>query len=281
MSFFSKMERKFGRYAIHNLMTYIVILYAAGMLIQMTNPQFYVDYLSLNPSKIVTGQVWRLFTFMIWPPYNNLLSNVLMIFLYYSIGMTLERVWGAFRFNVYFFMGVLGLILASFVGWFVFHKQLFITTSDLNMSLFFAYAVTFPDLQFYLYFVLPIKAKWLGVFYGVISVFEFVNGDISTRCTILLSFANFIIYFMLTRNLNRINPKEIKRKRDFKNQVKIKPFGKNHHKCAICGRTEEDGEHLEFRYCSKCEGDYEYCQDHLYTHQHVTGHTNGPSDNYS
>lgn len=279
MSFFSKMERRFGRYAIHNLMHYIVILYVAGMVIQMTNPQFYIDYLMLNPGAIMKGQVWRLFTFMIWPPYYSLLSNALMIFLYYSIGMTLERVWGAFRFNVYFFMGVLGLIVASFVGYYGFHQLLFITTADLNMSLFFAYAVTFPELQFYIYFVLPIKAKWLGAFYGVISIFEFITGDVSQRCTILLSFANFILFFLMTRNLSRINPKEIKRKKEFRDQVKIKPFGKSHHKCAICGRTEEDGDYLEFRYCSKCEGDYEYCQDHLYTHQHVAGHTDKPSDN--
>lgn len=270
MNFFSKMERKFGRYAIHNLMMYITILYVAGLVIQLTNPMFYSEYLSLDPGAIVRGQVWRLVTFMIRPPYHDLLSNALMIFLYYSIGVSLERVWGAFRFNVYIFMGILGLIVASFVAYFVFHEPLMMITSDLNTSLFLAFAATFPEMQFYIYFVLPIKAKWLGIFYGVMSLFGLVTGGAAERCTILLSFANFIIYFLMTRNLNRFNPKEIKRKRDFREQVKIKPSGTGRHKCAVCGRTEADGEDLEFRYCSKCEGDYEYCQDHIYTHRHVT-----------
>lgn len=67
-----------------------------------------------------------------------------------------------------------------------------------------------------------------------------------------------------------MNPKEIKRKRDFQRQSKIMPQGSTHHKCAVCGRTEKDDPNLEFRYCSKCEGSYEYCSEHLYTHKHVT-----------
>lgn len=270
MSFFSKMERKFGRYAIRDLMKYIVIMYVAGMAVQMMNPEFYWIYLRLDPKAIMRGEVWRLVTFMIWPPSGSLFFNALMIFLYYSIGMTLERVWGAFRFNVYIFMGVIGLILASFIGVYGFDELFFITTSDLNMSLFLAYAATFPEAQFYIYFVLPIKAKWLGVFYGLISVLTFITGGPSQKCMIVLSFANFIIFFLMTRNYNRINPKEIKRKKEFRSQVKIMPHGKNHHKCAVCGKTELDGDNLEFRYCSKCKGDFEYCNDHLYTHQHVT-----------
>ena len=41
------------------------------------------------------------------------------------------------------------------------------------------------------------------------------------------------------------------------------------HECAVCHRTELDDPELEFRYCSKCDGNYEYCQDHLFTHKHV------------
>lgn len=29
---------------------------------------------------------------------------------------------------------------------------------------------------------------------------------------------------------------------------------------------------LDFRFCSKCDGNYEYCSDHLFTHQHVRKH---------
>lgn len=271
MSFFYKMERKYGRYAIHNLMNYIVAMYMVGFLIQWVVPEIYFNYLWLDPQAILRGQIWRIVTFLFYPPSTNPLGAFLMAFLYFSIGNTLERTWGAFRFNVYFFMGVLGNVIGAMVGYLLFGQIWFLTLEYLNLSLFLAFAFTYPDLQFMLYFVIPIKAKWLGIVYALGVVWSFIMGTASIRCAIVLSLLNFLIFFAMTRNYSRINPKEIKRKRDFQNQVKIKPRGGNQHKCAVCGRTEQDGEDLEFRYCSKCEGNFEYCQEHLYTHQHVTG----------
>lgn len=280
MKFFYKMERKFGRYAIPNLMNYIVVMYLAGFLIQRMNPMIYTTYLMLDPVAIARGQIWRIVTFLLYPPSQSVLGAVLMAFLYFSIGNTLERTWGSFRFNVYFFMGVLGHVIGVMVGYLLFHQIWYLTVEYLNLSLFLAFAVTYPDLQFMLYFVIPIKAKWLGFVYGLGVIWSFVTGGASTRCAIILSLVNFLIFFMMTRNFSRINPKEIKRRKDFQKQVKIKPKGGSHHRCAVCGRTELDGENLEFRYCSKCEGNLEYCQDHLYTHQHVTGLSNdGGQDN--
>ena len=87
-----------------------------------------------------------------------------------------------------------------------------------------------------------------------------------------MSLLNFILYFVMSRS-GRYNPKEIKRKQQFRSQVtqtvrEAKQNGR--HRCAVCGRTDLDDPELVFRFCSKCEGDYEYCQDHLYTHKHVT-----------
>ena len=269
MSFFNKMERKFGKYAIHNLMNYIVAMYVAGMIVQMMAPAVYWNYMALDAREILHGQIWRIVTFMIWPPFTNPLSNLIMIYLYYSLGNTLERVWGAFRFNVYIFMGVIGHVLAAIVVYLLFHQLWYLNTEYLNLSLIFAFGATFPDVQIMLYFVVPIKAKWISLLSGVFVIMGLATGNAATRLTIILSFLNFIIFWMMTRNYNRINPKEIKRKREFKTQVKMMPQGKTHHRCAVCGRTELDGDDLEFRYCSKCNGEYEYCQDHLYTHQHV------------
>lgn len=277
MSFFAKMERKFGRYAIHNLMNYFVIMYVTGMLIQFLRPGFYETYLSLYAPAILKGQVWRIFTFLICPPFNDLFSNMLMIYLYYSLGNTLERVWGAFRFNVYMLIGIIGHILAALVVYLLFGQAIQLTTGNLCTSLFLAFAATFPEMQFLLYFVIPVKAKWLGIFYAVISFAGLLFGGMSTRVGILLSFANFLIFFFMTRNYSKINPKEIKRKKDFQAQVRAMPKGNTHHKCAVCGRTELDGDNLEFRFCSKCDGNLEYCQDHLYTHKHVTAHPEGES----
>ncbi len=284
MKFFQKLERKFGRYAIHNLMYYIMILYAIGILIQMILPGLYWNYLSLNAAAILRGQVWRIVTFIIYPPMgsmspigssagsmlSDLLFNAIALSLYYSLGTNLERTWGAFRFNVYFFMGILGHVLASLIGYLAFHQLLFLTTTYLNLSLFFAFAAMYPDLQFLLFMVIPVKAKVLAVFDGLFFLYGFIVGGAAERCAIVLSLANFLIFFLMTRNLSRYSPKEVKRRRDFRTQTKILPSGGVRHRCAVCGRTEKDGEDLEFRYCSKCAGGLEYCQDHLYTHQHVT-----------
>ena len=269
MKFFSKMERKFGRYAIRNLMYYIMIIYGVGIVIQMLNPMIYWGFLCLDPQAILHGEGWRIVTFLIYPPMgsmaplgssagmmlSDLIFNGIALSLYYSLGTNLERTWGAFRFNVYFFMGVLGHVLASLVGYVVFGQVFVLTTEYLNFSLFFAFALEYPNLQFLLFMVVPVKAK---------------VGNAANRCAIVLSLANFLLFFLMTRNLNKVNPREIKRKREFQKSVKIVAHGTTRHKCAVCGRTEKDGENLEFRYCSKCAGGLEYCQDHLYTHKHVT-----------
>lgn len=286
MKVINKLERKFGRFAIKNLMYYITILYGIGLLIWMVNPNIYLVYLSLNPAAIMQGQVWRLFTFMLFPPSlaswqisGSLMSGLgaifdlmiafLMLRLYYNLGRVLENLWGSFRFNLFFFTGVIGQILAAFIAFYVFRQPTFVTPGYINASLFLAFAACFPNVEFLLFLALPVKAKWLALIDVAIYLYDFINGNMAMRCAILLSLANVIIFFVLTRNVARYSPKEIKRKRDFKQGVKIKPMGSARHKCAVCGRTEKDGEELEFRYCSKCEGDYEYCQDHLYTHQHV------------
>ena len=284
MKFFSKLERKYSKYAIRNLMYYIMILYGIGIILHMAAPGIYWRWLCLNPEAILKGQVWRLATFLLFPPVgsmasfgasagsmlSDLLFNGIALSLYYSLGSTLERVWGAFRFNVYFFMGVIGHALASILVYLLFDQTLVMTTMYLNFSLFFAFAAVYPNLQFYLFMLIPVRAKVLAIFDGIFFLYGFIVGNAADRCAIVLSLANFLIFFMMTRNLNRVNPKEIKRKREFEKQVKIMPQGATRHKCAICGRTEKDGDDLEFRYCSKCAGGREYCQDHLYTHVHVT-----------
>lgn len=277
MKFFNDFERKYHKYAIPNLMYYIVILYGIGLVMQLIQPLIYWEYLCLDARAIMRGQIWRVVTFLIYPPslgrstFKDVFFGVIALFLYYNLGQTLERIWGAFRFNVFFFMGVLGQVAAAMVAWLFFRQPLIMTTGFLNFSIFLAFAIYFPDMEFLLFFVLPIKAKWLAVAECAVYFYSFVRGNMSTRLEIAISLANVIVFILITRNYKRYAPKEIKRRNDFKRDVKIRPQGKTRHRCAVCGRTELDGEDLEFRYCSKCEGNYEYCQDHLYTHQHVTG----------
>lgn len=272
MNFLNKLERKFGRFAIPNLMRYIVILYAAGILIQMTVPEVYFRFLMLDARAILHGEIWRIVTFMIWPPASGLLINALIIYCYYNLGTALENVWGTFRFNLFFLVGILGHVLAAIVIYLVFGLVYPLTADYLNFSLFFAIAFMFPETRFYIFFAIPIKAKWLALFDGAIYLYGLIFGGAITRVAILLSFANVILFFLLYRGA-RYSPKEIRRKQKFRSQMNeaAREMKKNgRHRCAVCGRTEEDDPNLTFRFCSKCEGNYEYCEDHLYTHQHVT-----------
>lgn len=272
MNVMNKLERKFGKYAIPNLMYYVVVLYAIGLIISQLAPQIYIEYLMLDAGKILKGQIWRVVTFMMWPMSGGVFINVLLMYCYYNLGRTLEYIWGTFRFNLYFFMGVIGHVLAAIVIYLIFGHVYPLTTEYLNFSLFMAYALTFPEQHFLLFMVVPIKAKWLAAFNAAYFVYGFLFGSITSKIAIAMSMFNVIVYFFITRG-SRYNPKEILRRQQFKSQMnqtaqEAKKTGR--HRCAVCGRTELDVPDMMFRYCSKCEGDFEYCQEHLYTHQHVT-----------
>ena len=276
MRFFQRFERKFGRYAIRGLPRVIALFYGLGMVIQFINPMIYFLFLGLDGGAVAHGQVWRVFTFMMYPPVTRgrdpiswIFLNLLIIPTYYFLSSTLENIWGAFRFNVYFFLGIIGHVAGAVLAYLIWGGSIPMTPVYLNFSLFIAVALMFPEVQFFIFGVLPVKAKYLALAETVIYLYEFIRGPVITKLEIGLSLMNVVLFFLMTRNVKRFSPKEIKRKREFKTQTKILPAGKTRHRCAVCGRTEEDGEQMEFRYCSKCAGSYEYCQDHLYTHQHV------------
>lgn len=271
MDFLNKMERKFGKYAIPNLPAILIALYVASYIIELINSNV-IWYLYLSPTMILRGQIWRLVTWVIIPPYSLDVFVIITLYFYFSIGKTLERTWGVFRFNVYIFSGMLFTIIGAFLLYFIAHVDgaYYFSTYYVCMSMFLAFAVTYPDMQVLLMFIIPIKMKWLGILYGALLLVSLIQGNIATRVAIVVSLLNFVIYFAMTRNLFRYSPHEIHRRNEFNRKVKkVQPNkGNTRHRCAVCGRTEKDGDHLEFRYCSKCEGNYEYCQDHLFTHQH-------------
>lgn len=289
MKWLNKLERKYGKYAIPNLMFYVVILYVVGFVFDLIAPEFYYNYLSLDMSAVLRGQIWRLVTFIIQPPATNLLFVIFTLYLYYMIGRQLEFVWGSFRFNLYYFMGVLFHIIAALLAHFIFPIALPMGTYYLNMSLFFAYAAIYPNQQFYLMGLIPIKVKWLAwidaayfgytilqaflpLKEGVPAIYELIFK--ASALEAFVSILNFVVFFLMTRNMRRFSPKEIKRKQTYRKEVQqgrqeAKYANGAKHRCHVCGRTELDDENLEFRYCSKCNGNYEYCQDHLFTHEHV------------
>lgn len=278
MQFFNKLERKFGRYAIQGLMKYVIACYIIGYIIEYTVPNF-LSYLTLEPYLIFhEAQIWRLVSWVLIPPSrSNPIFVIIMLVLYYQLGNALEQTWGAFRFNLYIFGGVIFTIIGALLLYVIVGVNTPVmlggsfSTYYINMTIFLAFAVCYPDMRIMLYFIIPIKMKWMAIVYGVLIAFEFVTcGSWSGRVAIFASILNFIIFFLMTRNLKRISPKEIKRKQNYKRQVhQPRGNGTAIHKCAICGRTELDNPDLQFRYCSKCKGNFEYCQDHLFMHKHV------------
>ena len=298
MNFWDKMEKKFGRYAIPNLSLYLILCFGCGYLIYAINPAM-LNYLTLDPYKILHGQIWRLFTWILIPGDGGSINifTLIMLFFYYTIGSSLERAWGSFSYNAYLFLGMIYTVIESFIimgisylmkdaallagttvikvaseTYFAVIAQEF-SMYYISMSIFFAFAATFPESTVYLMFILPIKMKWMGIAYGVLMLVEAISASwIVDRIIVLGPLLYFIIFILITRTGigMRISPRQVKRRHDYRKEVKkAKPMSIAKHKCAICGRTSEEYPDLEFRFCSKCNGNYEYCQDHLFTHTHV------------
>lgn len=278
----TKLERKFGKYAIPNLIRYVMVLYLAGVLIGTIAPEFYSSWLVLDINKVLHGQVWRLFTFLMEP---NVISGggsifyiALKLYLYWMIGNSLENAWGKFRFNLYIFGGYLFSILGMFIVYFLFG----ISRSGIGMdyiyqTMFFAFAATYPNVQFLLFFIIPVKVKWLAILDGIMigwDMFEYIKAAVTIDLAYLyfpilvaMAMANFLIFFFTSRGLSPQGFAQRKRKREYQKKVE-RPMHVVH-RCAVCGRTPEDNPQLEFRYCSKCRGNFEYCNDHIFTHTHV------------
>lgn len=300
MNWLDKLERKFGRYAIPNLTVYLLAGYVIGFAVYYLAPNL-LRYLTLEPYYILHGQIWRIISWVLIPPTGSLFSLFFLVLLYYSLGTALERTWGTFRYNVYIFSGILFTAVGAFilygvssllgaqslglwttVNGYITYPTMF-STYYVNMSIFLAYAATFPDYEVLLFFILPIKVKFLGIIYGAMLVYQFIVGygtssalfyyNLGIRFVITASLLNFVVFFFTSRRKVRRGPIRITRQQAAKQQSfrhEAKKSGSiTRHKCAVCGRTDETNPELEFRFCSKCNGNYEYCQDHLFTHTHV------------
>ncbi len=286
------LRRKLEKYAIPNLTLYLIICYGIGYLMQYLVPAGY-QYLMLDPFLVLKGQVWRLVTWILIPPdSSNIFFVLITLYLYYSLGGLLERIWGTYKYNVYLFSGLLFTILGAFVlcgysvlmgaqptmytglyllnnGSAVYFGQF--STYYINMSIFLACAASIPDVQVLLMFLFPIKVKWLGIVYGIILLVNCIQGGIATWIVVIFSLLNFLVFFLRSKGKMHLSVGQIKRQQEFHQKMRAagQTKGITRHKCAVCGRTELDGDDLEFRFCSKCNGNYEYCQYHLFTHEHV------------
>lgn len=310
----NNLERRFGRFAIPRLMNYIIGGYAIGYLLYFmyrVTGLNYLAYLALDPYQILhitngipVPQVWRLITWVLIPPFGftfmDLIFGAIMMVFYWQLGNVLERSWGTFRFNCFIFGGIILTILFAFALYgidgsvypvtmqanaaplAVWAYSFSFTTNYINMSIFLAFAICYPDMTVMLYFILPIKMKWMAILYAVITGYELITGltagNFGRVAVILGSLVNFGIFYLSTRDFYRVSPRQVKRRATFRKQTAEtnNPFAAAQgsrqgyrHKCCICGRTDVTNPELTFRYCSKCKGNREYCEDHLFTHTHV------------
>ena len=273
------------RFGIPNLMRVIVIGNVAVyvlMLLTQANDANALSFLTFNLNALLHGEVWRLVTFVFVPAYSSPFALLISLYFYYWIGSTLERQWGTAKFNLYYISGalltVLGVVLASLIT-----GNPYLTaagTGYVNLSMFFAFAFLFPDTTELLFFILPVKMKWLAYLDGALFAFDIIKAigahnwaGVVLPIVALLNFAVFIwpeVHYLKERAKYQNSRKTVQFRQAQQQQAKQAQQQGYRHKCAVCGRTDTDYPDLQFRYCSKCVGYHCFCQDHIFNHVHFT-----------
>lgn len=265
LKWLDKLERKFGRFAIRGLMTYIIGF--TGFVFLLIKLDFsYYEKLTLNLPAVLRGEVWRLITYIFIPDTFDILWIAFTLYLYYMIGNQLEHEWGSFKFNVYYLIGMLGTTIAVLL------TGGYGTATYLNLSLFLAFAYLYPNYEFLLFFVLPVKVKylaWLDLGYIVLTVLR-PDVDMSIKAAAIVSIINYFIFFgkdIFTNSKNRRYA--YKNRQRFRDQMpKTRDLGYTH-KCSVCGLTDRDDPGMDFRYCPECDGRHAYCREHIFNHEHI------------
>jgi len=258
------LERRFGRFAIPGLVRMIVGLNVLVYILGRLNP-LVLSWLELDSNAVLQGQIWRLVTYIFIPNYGSIFSALFGhpgtavdtacgLACLWMIGDNLEEVWGAFRLNLFYLIGMLGTTLAAFL----FGAQF--SNGMLNLSLLFAFAWYFPNVQFYLFFILPVFVKWLAWFSAATLLWQFVTFESpSFRMAVIASLSNFLIFFGKEIVAKARQRKEVAgNRREFAKSARSE--SEPLHQCVICQRSDLSHPELEFRVAR--DGN-DYCLEHL------------------
>ena len=272
---------KHPRFGVNNLMLYIVIgTLAVWLFGAMDTTYTLLNALTFNAAAVLRGQVWRLVTFIFIPESFSIISLFLFLYFYYFVGSTLERQWGPGRFTIYYAMGMLLTVAYGFIAYFVDGRTRFMSSTYINLSMFFAFATLFPDTRVLLFYFIPVKMKWLALvdaayfLYAILRGFGAGMGMMSFLP--LVAILNYFLFCGDTLFYSVMPAGRSRRKKtvNFQREVrKIKYEQKTRNytrKCEVCGRTDTDYPDLEFRYCSRCKGVHCFCIDHINSHVHFT-----------
>ena len=271
MSLLSQLERRFGRYAVPNLTLILiagqVALYVLNQFSGARGGEGILSRIRLYPARVLEGEVWRLVTFLFDPPTRILLFAIIFWYLFYIMGSALEMSWSAFRYNVFLAIGYFASVAVAFAVHFLGGvADAKATNLFLYGTVFLAFARLFPDFTLYIFFILPVKIKWLAMlqwcFYGL----SFVTAATwMERAMIAASVLNYFLFF--GREMLR-DMKHGRRRIRFRSRVGSTPQ-RIVHQCRICGLTSDEAPQMQFRYCSRCAGESCYCSEHLHDHEHV------------
>ena len=272
------------RFGIPNLMLYIVagnaIVYFLMAFTWNTDANA-LSFLALNTAAVLKGELWRLVTYVFVPSGTGIFWLLISLYFYYWIGTTLERQWGTAKFTLYYVSGVLLTALGVMVASLISGVSYTVSGSYyVNLSMFLAFAFLFPNTQVLLFFVIPIKMKWLAYLDAGLFAVDVVRsllvgnwGAALLPVIALLNFAVFIwpeVHYMAGRAAYRHSAQTVQFKKAARQQRQQEQQQGYHHKCAVCGRTDTDYPDLQFRYCSMCAGYHSFCQDHIFNHVHFT-----------
>ena len=267
------------RFGISNLMLTIVIGNVVVYVLQMFAGAEALHFLAFNLSGLLRGEIWRIVTYVFVPGTASAFQLLITLYFYYWIGSTLEREWGTAKFNLYYIGGVvltvIGAVLASLLSGY--HGLTVAGSGYVNLSMFLAFAVLFPNAQVLLFFIIPVKMKWLAwldlALFAMDIIRSFAAGSVIgvvLPIVALLNFAVFVwpeVHYFAQRKSYQHSRQTVQFKKTVKQQQQQKGY---HHKCCVCGKTDTDFPEMQFRYCSKCAGYHCYCQDHIFNHVHFT-----------
>ena len=271
MIYIDRFCRRHPNFGIPRLMLYVSIANVVFWLLGAVNPVL-LSYLRFDPYLVLHGQIWRIVTFALYPPSTGMLAFVAFYF-YYWIGSTLEQYWGTPKFNVYFFSGILLTLLYGFLIYFITGIRMQLNAEYVYLSMFFSFAAMFPDMQVLLFFVIPVKMKWLALVDAAFFLMGVLGSSFPVNLLPIVAVLTFFVFCggELLRSLPRrpaagtvnFRRASAKLRREQRDNLYT-------HRCAVCGRTDTDYPQLEFRYCSRCAGYHCFCQDHINNHIHFT-----------
>ena len=261
MKLLEKLERKLYRFAVPHLTLLItigqVVIYVLWQ-IKVVDLEDVIFY----PDRVLNGEVWRLFTLLFTPPITNPIFAFFAWYLFYLMGSALEGHWGRFRYNLFLLVGYLATVGVAF-----FQPGAAASNGYLGGSVFLAFAYLYPEFEIYLFFILPVKIKWLAMLTWIFYFIQFAFGAGITRLTILASVVNFLLFF------GREIYQRLRYGRRIMTQQAQQIIKGNRreplHRCAVCGATDVSHPQAEFRYCTGCDPATAYCLEHLEAHPHV------------